>query len=338
MPAAPDNNMRRSLPASAAIHGLLLAGAFWLLHGNDPDNDVRLESLAVSIVSTQTASDNISDVESDATQTLVAAGAPATPIAEPVPPEAVPETKAPSVNTASPSLRIEAVRPAGGAVEPLHSPTLEPVATPSRPIETSAEILAAAADPAMPLSTVPPEEQTLEEPEAADIVQPVEATTPVERPVVKPSAKAPAHIATPAPRPRQQPAKREAQKPHPSASSGAGGAARANAEAAPASRGGLGRVDDQGSAADTRYPGLVLAKLRSALRRPANGGHGEVEIGFTVLADGRVSGVRVVSSSGSPALDQAALDTIARATPFPPIPAAAQRASWKFVMPLNFRR
>ena len=94
------------------------------------------------------------------------------------------------------------------------------------------------------------------------------------------------------------------------------------------------------SAAIDKYPGQILAQLRRALRYPAAAGRvtGEVLVDFTVSANGTASAIRISRSSGHTALDQAALDTVRRAAPFPAIPAGANRASWPFTVPLAFKR
>ncbi|MDN2568354.1 energy transducer TonB, partial [Aquibium sp. A9E412] len=113
--------------------------------------------------------------------------------------------------------------------------------------------------------------------------------------------------------------------------------AEARRQGAPARQG-----ERSGNAAVSNYPGKVVAKLRRALRYPAEARRqrlrGEVQVAFTVSRDGGVAALRVARSSGSPVLDRAALDTVRRAAPFPPIPAAAGRASWSFSLPLRFAR
>lgn len=88
------------------------------------------------------------------------------------------------------------------------------------------------------------------------------------------------------------------------------------------------------------YPGEIIARLRRALRYPsaARGASGQAVVTFTVSASGAVTSIGLVSSSGNASLDQAAIDTVRRAAPFPPIPAAANRSSWPFTLPLAFVR
>ncbi|MCR4266221.1 energy transducer TonB, partial [Nitratireductor sp. ZSWI3] len=102
------------------------------------------------------------------------------------------------------------------------------------------------------------------------------------------------------------------------------------------------RATRSGNAKVSNYPGKVVAKLRRSLRYPSAAKRerlrGEVQVRFTVARNGSVSGISVVRSSGSPVLDQAALETVRRAAPFPQIPSEAGRASWPFTVPLAFIR
>ena len=92
----------------------------------------------------------------------------------------------------------------------------------------------------------------------------------------------------------------------------------------------------------SNYPGKVVAKLRRALRGISSSARAkarnDVQVSFTVNANGGVGGIRIARSSGSPELDAAALAVIRRAAPFPPIPADAGRTSWAFALPLGLAR
>ena len=63
---------------------------------------------------------------------------------------------------------------------------------------------------------------------------------------------------------------------------------------------------------------------------------GRVVVAFTVEADGRLARVRVVESSGSELLDEAALEAVRQAAPFPPFPDGVERRQWDFTLPLSF--
>ena len=72
--------------------------------------------------------------------------------------------------------------------------------------------------------------------------------------------------------------------------------------------------------------------------RGADGATGDVVVQFTVSASGALSGLRVIASSGNGVLDQAALETIGRAAPFPPLPSGSGLSSKLVQLPLGFVR
>jgi protein TonB len=97
-----------------------------------------------------------------------------------------------------------------------------------------------------------------------------------------------------------------------------------------------------GNAAVSNYPGKIVAKLRRALRYPSEARgrrlNGVAQVRFVIGSSGDVGSVGLAASSGSPVLDEAALATVHRAAPFPPIPEGAGRSSWTFTIPLAFVR
>lgn len=99
-----------------------------------------------------------------------------------------------------------------------------------------------------------------------------------------------------------------------------------------------GNAATAGNAAVSNYPGKVRNKINRAKRRVAGAGSGVATVSFTVSASGEASGVRIASSSGQAELDQAAVDAVRRASPFPDIPGAAGRSSWSFSVPIAFKR
>jgi protein TonB len=116
---------------------------------------------------------------------------------------------------------------------------------------------------------------------------------------------------------------------------------RANGRAA-SSNNNTREASAAGNAAVSNYPGKVVAKLRRALRYPSEARsrrlNGVVQVRFVVGSSGDVGSVGLASSSGSPILDDAALATVNRAAPFPPIPEGSGRRSWTFTVPLAFVR
>jgi protein TonB len=104
-----------------------------------------------------------------------------------------------------------------------------------------------------------------------------------------------------------------------------------------ASRGGS-KNGEVGNAAVSNYPGKVRSKLARVARSVRAKGRGEVVVAFAVGSNGGVRSARVTRSSGVASVDQAALQAIRKASPFPPIPANAGRSSWEFSIPLAFMR
>lgn len=275
---------------------------------------------------------------------------------EPLEPIAPSATLTPEVLTAvriEPADSVDAVPPVSQSL----GPPLEPVA------EVSSVVPAAEAPVAAPATQVA----------RAVPVEETAVVAPVEEPPVKAERRAPApRPAPPEPKPAKakpakakpaetkvaetkRPAKKDREKQpagKPAAKSGSKGKAQADARrgvADGAANGssaatGKGRAQSTaaGNAAVTNYPGKIVSKLRRALRYPAEARSrnlkGEVQVSFTVSAGGGVGGVRVVRSSGSPVLDRAAIETVRRAAPFPPIPDGAGRSSWPFTVPLAFTR
>ena len=72
-----------------------------------------------------------------------------------------------------------------------------------------------------------------------------------------------------------------------------------------------------GNPRDESERGLVVARL-------------------TVARDGRLIDAVVAKSSGFPGLDRAVLDTVRRASPFPPLPADLAADSYTFIVPINY--
>jgi protein TonB len=66
-------------------------------------------------------------------------------------------------------------------------------------------------------------------------------------------------------------------------------------------------------------------KKLSRTRKDRVPGEGLALVGFSVDANGALASARILKSSGSPAIDNAALALVARAAPFPAPPAGAPR-------------
>ncbi|PVA10579.1 energy transducer TonB [Pelagivirga sediminicola] len=104
------------------------------------------------------------------------------------------------------------------------------------------------------------------------------------------------------------------------------GAATGNDQAEAADSGAAqGAAASSGNAAVSNYPGLVMKRL-SRVARPRVGARGTAVVAFSVSGTGGLAGVSVARSSGSGALDRAAVGMVQRAAPFPPPPPGAQRS------------
>ena len=336
---------RSALPASLILHGLLLAGALWFFNRPQVHDTPDLESVSVSIITTQSAADTSpTPQQSDAAQSMLAAGATTPVTATPVEMAEVTSTEPVEIETQPSPIEIaEPIQTAATAPAPPESVAIVAEQLVALTAEIAiqaveAVVHAEASTQAVEIAEATPANEAAKPIEdARQVVATVKPVEPaVEQPVAKPEPK-PEKAAKPKPVEKTKskpPAKLEP------ATSGSGGKSDANSVASSAASGGSGKVAAGGSKAESKYPGLVQAALRRALRFPSNAGNarGQALVRFLVAANGGVSGITIVSSTGSSALDQAAIDTVRRAAPFPPIPAEAGRASWSFTLPLQFRR
>jgi len=198
------------------------------------------------------------------------------------------------------------------------------------------------------------------QPEMTEMVSPVDpvASEPVEElivpsaeveiaavpvPEIKPEIE-PEQEIKPVPEKKEEPVRKvEQKKPKPKVvrkakASAAKGEIDGSADVKTASVGGQkkGNSSAAGNAAASNYPGKVRNKINRAKRRAPGGERGSVVVSFVVGAGGQASGIRIARSSGSGALDQAALESVQRAAPFAKIPEAAGRSSWAFNIPIVF--
>ncbi|MCZ4366189.1 cell envelope integrity protein TolA [Sulfitobacter dubius] len=188
-------------------------------------------------------------------------------------------------------------------------PALTPVETPPETIIATPTITAAA--PAPPVETLTAEAED----DAPRLSQRPQRRDP-ER-----AAEA-AKKAKPKPQPKTKPkqttrgnAKRDNTK-------GAQTAARAGNAAQSGTR--QRAAAPAGNAAASNYPGQVMSRI-ARVGKPRVRSRGTAVIAFSIGNGGQLAGVRVARSSGSAALDQAALGIIRQAAPFPRPPAGAQR-------------
>lgn len=263
------------------------------------------------------------------------------PVAEAVPVE--PGTAAFETERTAELVPVQQVsEPTDGAPEAADVLTAERAETP-REIETA-------------LAVVPPVSEAVSPEEPLEMIEAVEEM-PLPTDVPLPTARPEPPVARQAPvtreavvRPKVE-APRTQRQPEPRRPSGSGGqqdrdSRRGQAdgrERGSAAASGTGRAGGEaGNAAVSNYPGQVTSKLRRAVRSVSRGARRgaqrDVHVAFVVTANGGLGSVRISQSSGSSDLDEAALASVRRAAPFPPIPAGAGRSSWSFTVPLGLAR
>lgn len=336
--------MRYALSGSALVHagifGTALLGFVW----PQPDDAPAPGAVTVDIITMETVSTNrTATQESMSTQNLVSAGAQAvrSQTVDPVQSETVAPVEPAQAAVTAPILQ---------PVQPAQAAALPPVV--QRPAPAAAAISPSEAVPTVLATTV----AALD----AASMAPLEPATVAETPI-QPIIAAPARLIEPvavsdaktapvpqtlsftrssAPSPRPAAPRKPAPPPAPAQAAGNGGANNADAAAGKPAAGQQDGAGGGGTAEIAPWERQVRRKLAGAQRYPraANGAAGDVVVGFTVSADGALSALSVLASSGNGVLDQAALDTVARAAPFPPIPVDAGLASKAMAIPLGFTR
>jgi protein TonB len=97
-------------------------------------------------------------------------------------------------------------------------------------------------------------------------------------------------------------------------------------------------VKEGGNASATKaYDGKMFAHLNRKMVRPRIGGRvGRVVVRFTISPTGEVIERAVAESSGVPGIDEAALASIDRASPFPPVPAEVATGPIVRTVPIRY--
>lgn len=191
--------------------------------------------------------------------------------------------------------------------------------SPLEPQQASPTQAAPAPQPDAPTAAARPQTLTGEVPDSAAVTRSV-------RPKQRSDAITPPSKPAPA---QPKPATRKTERPKP-----APGNAQKNARAGEATgkqnataqqSGNGGRQQAAGNAAASNYPGLVMRKLSRA-GKPRVNARGAAVVAFTVSANGGLASVAIARSSGSAALDQAAIRLVRGAGPFPKPPQGARRS------------
>ena len=99
-----------------------------------------------------------------------------------------------------------------------------------------------------------------------------------------------------------------------------------------------GREEAVLSAAPQSWRRELIAQIERHKRFPpgAAGQSGVARVAFSIDRSGRLTEVRIAASSGSAALDEAALDLIRRSQPFPTPPAALPESDLTFLAPVRY--
>jgi periplasmic protein TonB len=115
-------------------------------------------------------------------------------------------------------------------------------------------------------------------------------------------------------------------------------AATTTADVATAPSAALGRDEETSPSALQSWQREMIAQIERHKRFPASakGRSGVVSIAFSVDRGGRLTAVRILDSSGSAELDEAALDLIRRSEPFPAPPSALPEKNLSFVAPVRY--
>ncbi|WP_426226965.1 energy transducer TonB [Pararhizobium sp. DWP3-4] len=240
----------------------------------------------------------------------------------------------------SEAIEPEEVEPEEVEPEPMEVAEIAPVQS-ELTAETPTDIVPTEADVILPAEEIVP--ATAEQPEITATVAPVETVIPEEKPEIKPEPEK-------KPEPKKEPEKEKPKKKVVRKKAGDAGkqvetvskgqADGVEGAVATASTGKKGKVAQAfGNAAESNYKGKVRTRVQRYFRYPKSAdSSGTVTVGFTISSGGGVSSLRILRGSGSPALDEAALNAVRKAEPFPKIPADANRSSWQFILPLQFGR
>ncbi|MEM6711371.1 MAG: TonB family protein [Pseudomonadota bacterium] len=227
---------------------------------------------------------------------------------------------------ASPSIAELDVQAPLEPVSPvLPSPAVAETITATRPIETIQPL---------DLPTVPqPVDTAALRPDAQAIRERVLRETRQQRQTPAPSSTAPRTAIPPSDTPQaatpsavpQTPTLRSLRGDRSSAASQSLGSTQATPSATVPAPGNQSAIDD--------YERRVFARIRST-RQQGIPEAGTTQIQFSISTSGSLASSRISASSGSSTVDQAALDLVRRAAPFPNPPAGAQTT---FIVPIRFR-
>ncbi|WP_339759726.1 TonB family protein [uncultured Sulfitobacter sp.] len=194
---------------------------------------------------------------------------------------------------------------------PTPMPELAPQVTPTPTVMAALTPVPAA--PTRPVTALAPKPETI-------VAETPETQAPIESP--RPKEKAPEVVKK---KPEKKPVKQATARGNAKRNNTKGADTGTNKNAKATTTGNAQKAASQaGNAAVSNYPGQVMRRI-SRVGKPRVKSKGEAVIAFTIAANGGLGGVSIARSSGSSALDQAALTLIRKAAPFPKPPAGARR-------------
>lgn len=195
----------------------------------------------------------------------------------------------------------------------------------------------------VPAPPAPPDEATITAPPPAAIEPPPPPPKPVtapERPAPKPAAEDDKAEKAKREKAEQQKKEKEAKEKEArrlaQQRAAASSASQAQRMAAAPNAG----LESEGArAGQANWNSELAAQIRRNAAYPADGGgaSGTVQISVSISRNGRLLSHHLAASSGSPALDRAAMAIIERAQPFPPFPAGMTQAQVSRTVPLHLR-
>ncbi|ALN74456.1 energy transducer TonB [Aureimonas sp. AU20] len=262
-------------------------------------------------------------------------------LAPPAPPPSAPAAEAPPVEAPP-----EEVPP-----EPQLEPTPEPVPPPPEPVAPPPEPAPPEPPPPEPVAEPePPPPEPIPEPEPLPEPPPPEPVVTPEVPKMEAPPEVAERAAVPLPRPTP-PRPRVAEKPPERPTPPKPRRERPREEARPrtppraapppsrasqASRAPTTQGAAVSSSAVARWKSQVQSRLNRFKRTPPGGAVGMPSVTFTIGPSGAASNIRIARSSGNPILDQAALDLVRRASPFPSPPSGESVSIPPFA--INYKR
>tara|TARA_R110002110_G_scaffold21148_1_gene84266 strand:- start:4664 stop:5644 length:981 start_codon:yes stop_codon:yes gene_type:complete len=306
-----------ALTVALVVHGALATALVSRetteIEGADGGTEVRLGNAFADMAAGTLSSVSAIDAEVSAPETLDRLDA-----------ERAAPTPSDTAATADKVSPTDTARPV--EAEPAQSdPTLSVAhAVPVAHAEAPALVQTALPAPDAAQALQPPPISERVEAEASDSAAVTRSLRPMQRSAEFEAAHKPAQVANRKPQPTAKPAPRAKPAPGNSERNARAGEATGQREAVARQSGTAGRQQAAGNAAASNYPGLVMRKLSRA-GKPRVNARGTAVVAFSIAANGGLSSVSLARSSGSAELDQAALQLVRGAGPFPEPPAGARR-------------